>query len=100
MPTKRQKLRDEVFEKHGKKCYYCGKWATGRAMHIDHLVPRGQCGANVDNVENLVPACRACNMRKSARPLDVYIKSRLKQLRTERDILMARYSEHFPADDC
>lgn len=93
MPTKRQKLRAEVFERHGKKCYYCGKRATGRAMHIDHIVPRGGCGANVDNVDNLVPACRACNTRKGARALDVYIKARLKQLRTERDLLVAIYRE-------
>ena len=99
MPTKRQRLREMSFERHGKKCYYCGKWATGRAMHIDHVVPRGQCGANVDNIDNLVPACRACNMRKGNRPLDAYIKSRLRQLRTERDILVARYREHFPQNE-
>ena len=68
-------------------------------MHIDHIVPRGQCGANADNIDNLVPACRACNMRKGNRPLDVYIKSRLRQLRAERDILVARYREHFPQSE-
>lgn len=98
MPTKRQKLRAEVFEIHGKKCYYCGKYATGRAMHVDHVVPRARCEVDADNIDNLVPACRICNMRKGARPLDVYIEARLKQLRAERDLLVARYKEHFPDD--
>jgi len=97
LPTKRQRLRETSFKLHGKKCYYCGKYATGRSMHLEHVVPRGQCGANVDDdINNLVPACRACNTRKGSKPLDVYIKSRLRQLRTERDILVARYNEHFP----
>ena len=101
MPTKQQLLRAAVFEKHGKKCYYCGRHATGRAMHLDHIVPRGQCGANVDDTDNLVPVCRICNTRKGKKSVDEYIKFRLRQLRDERDILVMRYHQfkHFPVTD-
>jgi hypothetical protein len=81
LPTRRQKLRDGVFETYGKQCYYCGGHATGRAMRIDYL----------DG--DAVPACRDCLTRKGAMPFDAYVKSRLQQLRAERDILVARYRE-------
>ena len=40
-------------------CAYCGVVAT---LHADHRVPLSRGGSNT--IENIVPACRACNLRK------------------------------------
>ena len=44
------------------QCQYCGKRPTLRELNIDHVVPRSR-GGN-DSWENLVTACRVCNLRK------------------------------------
>ena len=96
MPTRKQIIRQQVLAVYGKRCYYCGKYATGRALHLDHIVPRADKPANVDSAENLVPACKTCNLRKGKRALDAYILGRLTQLKAERDLLVQRYRERFP----
>jgi 5-methylcytosine-specific restriction endonuclease McrA len=45
----------------GAKCVYCGNMA----QHLDHWVPRSEGGIN--RFDNLVPACRRCNLQKSVR---------------------------------
>jgi 5-methylcytosine-specific restriction endonuclease McrA len=42
-------------------CQYCGRFADS----IDHVVPRSRGGTHV--WENVVAACRACNLRKRDR---------------------------------
>jgi 5-methylcytosine-specific restriction endonuclease McrA len=44
------------------QCQYCGKRPPLRDLNIDHVVPRSRGGD--DSWENLVTACRACNLRK------------------------------------
>jgi len=55
-------LRLAVFERDGYVCRYCGK-STERP-HADHVYPESRGGATI--VENLVTACRDCNMKKQA----------------------------------
>jgi 5-methylcytosine-specific restriction endonuclease McrA len=50
--------RRAVFARDGHRCQYCG--AT--AENIDHVVPRSRGGTHT--WENVVAACRPCNMRK------------------------------------
>ena len=47
------------------QCQYCGKRPALRELNIDHVVPRSRGG--VDSWENLVTACRPCNLRKGWR---------------------------------
>jgi 5-methylcytosine-specific restriction endonuclease McrA len=47
------------------QCQYCGKRPPLRELNIDHVVPRSRGGD--DSWENLVTACRACNLRKGWR---------------------------------
>ena len=96
MPTKQQLLRQRTFALHGKRCYYCGKYATGKAMHIDHVAPRTGYQHRDNAAENLVPACRACNQRKGNKSFEDYVLWRLAQLKVERDLLVQRYRERFP----
>lgn len=44
------------------QCQYCGKKPAIRDLNIDHVMPRSRGGA--DSWENLVTACRVCNLRK------------------------------------
>jgi 5-methylcytosine-specific restriction endonuclease McrA len=44
------------------QCQYCGKRPPLRDLNIDHVLPRSRGGE--DSWENLVTACRQCNLRK------------------------------------
>lgn len=52
-------LRDEF------QCQYCAKRPPVRDLNIDHILPRSRGGP--DTWENLVTACRTCNLRKGYR---------------------------------
>ncbi|WP_083214946.1 HNH endonuclease [Immundisolibacter cernigliae] len=47
----------------GDVCAYCG--TTTGSLHWEHIVPRSIGGP--DNIDNMVRACAACNLRKGAR---------------------------------
>ena len=52
-------LREFIFSKTKGRCSYCGE----KAEEIDHIIPRSNGGTNSTN--NLTPACRSCNEKKS-----------------------------------
>ena len=56
--------RRAVFARDGHRCQYCGAHADS----IDHVTPRSRGGQHV--WENVVAACRPCNVRKRDRLLD------------------------------
>jgi 5-methylcytosine-specific restriction endonuclease McrA len=58
----------QIVEDHGGKCFYCGLGFL--KMSIDHVVPLSKGGEH--SVENVVPACRSCNSRKSAQDVFVF----------------------------
>jgi 5-methylcytosine-specific restriction endonuclease McrA len=47
------------------QCQYCGRRPPVRDLNIDHVMPRSRGGD--DTWENLVTACRHCNLRKGWR---------------------------------
>lgn len=55
--------RRGIFARDGHRCQYC----SGAAESIDHVVPRSRGGEHT--WENVVAACRACNVRKRDRLL-------------------------------
>ena len=55
--------RQQIYEKFGGRCAYCGCEITIKDMQADHVVPLHLGGA--DDIANLYPACRACNHYKS-----------------------------------
>lgn len=55
--------RRSVFARDGHRCQYCG----GAAESIDHVVPRAKGGKHI--WENVVAACRRCNVAKRDRLL-------------------------------
>jgi len=63
--TLSQAQRKLVWEKSGGRCWYCGVTLTPWNFHVDHYMPRSKGGG--DDLENLVPACRNCNLEKKDR---------------------------------
>lgn len=65
--SERRKLtaaeRQQIYERFGGRCAYCGCKITIKDMQADHVVPLHLDGA--DDISNLYPACRACNHYKS-----------------------------------
>ena len=52
-------LRDEF------QCQYCGARPGLTALNIDHVIPKSRGG--LDTWDNLVTACKTCNVRKGGR---------------------------------
>lgn len=68
-PLGKADLRAAVWDKTGGKCWYCGiQMNPWRDFCVDHFLARAAGGS--DEIENLVPACRSCNMRKGSRSLE------------------------------
>ena len=73
------KKRKMVEEKTGGKCFYCGikltkiyffdergnVVSTHHNWHVDHVKPLSKGGTY--DIENLVPSCPTCNMKKGAK---------------------------------
>src|SRR5215204_2012565 len=55
--------RRSIFARDGHRCQYCGDTAES----IDHVVPRSKGGPH--SWDNVVAACRPCNVRKRDRLL-------------------------------
>ena len=51
------------------KCAYCGR--DGDNLQMDHMIPLAAGGTHTK--DNVVPACRECNQRKGARPLEEWL---------------------------
>jgi hypothetical protein len=57
-----EKEREEIFERDGRKCTYCGKTED---LTIDHIIPGSLGGTN--DPTNLQVLCRSCNSVKNNR---------------------------------
>lgn len=53
-------------------CNYCGQYFENK-MHIDHVVPISKGGQH--SIDNLVTACRSCNLSKSNKFLHDWLAS-------------------------
>lgn len=63
-PQKWTGIRQEVYQRDGSNCRYCGQDFQGDET-IDHIIPKIQGGK--EKLENMVMACRSCNSRKNGR---------------------------------
>jgi 5-methylcytosine-specific restriction endonuclease McrA len=54
--------RRNIMFRDAHQCQYCAKRPPLRDLNIDHVMPRSRGGP--DTWENLVTACRQCNLRK------------------------------------
>ena len=62
--------RQTIYDKTGGHCAYCGKEISLGAMQVDHMIPIDMydayktIGQDLNDMENLLPACRSCNHYK------------------------------------
>ena len=57
--------RQNLFERDGHRCQYCGESFSPKELNMDHVVPRDRGGKTT--WENIVTACIRCNSRKGNR---------------------------------
>jgi 5-methylcytosine-specific restriction endonuclease McrA len=63
--------RNEIFERDGYRCVYCGERFPAEELTIDHVQPRVRGGDRSEG--NLVTACRGCNTLKGQRRLSEFL---------------------------
>lgn len=65
-----RRIREIVFKRDNYTCCYCGKFCGKKKIRtIDHKLPKSRGGT--DSLNNLVTACKRCNVRKGDRtPLE------------------------------
>jgi len=68
-------LRFRVLRRDSYTCRYCGASAPGVELHVDHVVPWSEVREH--RLENLVAACRTCNLGKSADRLPPEVEERV-----------------------
>lgn len=83
--VRRRKLskaeRKAVYEKCGGHCAYCGCEITMQQMQVDHVIPMEfyetyqVIGKNLDEIWNMLPACRSCNNYKSSLTIEKFRES-------------------------
>ena len=65
--------RDEIFERDGRRCVYCGEIFPVEELTLDHVQPRSRGGDGSEG--NLVTACRGCNTRKGGAPVWLFLRN-------------------------
>lgn len=68
---------EALIERDGPACVWCGRELWRRDLTLEHVVPRSRGGHLT--AENAVVACRACNRRRGARPVDAYVRELLRE---------------------
>ena len=72
-----KELREKVYQKYGGHCAYCGREIVYKDMQVDHFTPLRALGSEdtrVNDISNLMPACRMCNHYKRANSLETFRK--------------------------
>lgn len=57
--------RQNLFERDGYTCQYCGQSFASRELNLDHVIPRDRGGQTT--WENIATSCKRCNARKANR---------------------------------
>ena len=82
-------IRNYLLEKHGRKCFYCGKAVSD--FEVEHMFPKSKGGSN--RIDNLTLSCHDCNEKKGTLTAEEFIQqtlpakkaaSKLKQLPNEK----------------
>jgi 5-methylcytosine-specific restriction endonuclease McrA len=68
---------DELIERDGATCVWCGRRPWRRDLTLEHVVARSRGGHATP--ENALVACRSCNRRRGSRPVDAYVRDLLRE---------------------
>lgn len=76
-----KQTREEVYKKYDGRCAYCGKEILYKDMQVDHIRSKRNFyfgdvkeipDYDVDDIQNLNPACRRCNGYKNTYSLEEF----------------------------
>ena len=93
-------IRNYLLEKHGRKCFYCGKAVSD--FEVEHMLPKSRGGTN--RIDNLTLSCHDCNQKKDTLTVEEFIRqtlpakkaaAKLKQLPNEKRLF--KYMAHMNA---
>jgi len=62
--------KENIFNKLDGHCAYCGKKISLKKATMDHIIPKSLGGSNA--AENLLPACKHCNLMKGSSSLEAF----------------------------
>lgn len=66
---------NKLLLENNNKCHYCGiKVIKGENLHIDHMIPLCKNGSH--SINNLVPSCNVCNLKKGAKDYEEFFKKK------------------------
>jgi 5-methylcytosine-specific restriction endonuclease McrA len=68
---------DDLIERDGATCVWCGRALWRRDLTLEHVVPRSRGGHATP--ENALVACRRCNRRRGSKPVDAYVRDLLRE---------------------
>ena len=66
-------IRNYLLEKHGRKCFYCGKAVSD--FEVEHMFPKSKGGSN--RIDNLTLSCHDCNEKKGTLTAEEFIQQTL-----------------------
>ncbi len=84
--------RRNIFARDRHQCQYCARLFSKQELTLDHVMPRSRGGK--DTWDNLVLACKACNVRKGNRTPDEANMPLLR--RPEAPRWLPRFGTHVP----
>lgn len=101
--------REQIHQKYGGRCAYCGQEIDLKDMQVDHVIPQraATCYGSYATYEqvhceqNYMPSCRSCNNYKGGNRLETFRKSiedQVKVLRRDRPTF--RLAERFGLIEC
>ena|SRR5436305_11252083 len=64
---------DQLIDRDGPVCVWCGGEPWRRDLTAEHLLPRSRRGRTIP--ENLAVACRTCNKRRRSRSVTAYVRT-------------------------
>lgn len=70
-------VREYLLEKWKRTCAYCD--AKGIPLQIEHIQPKAKGGSN--RINNLTLACKCCNEKKAALPIEVFLAKQPERLK-------------------
>jgi HNH endonuclease len=72
-PTLKGVSLDEIIDRDGARCAWCGAEPWRRDLTLEHVLPRS--GGGVTTGDNALVACRACNRRRGSKPVVAYVRA-------------------------
>jgi 5-methylcytosine-specific restriction endonuclease McrA len=67
--------RENLIDRDGGTCVWCGREPWPADLTAEHLLPRSRRGQTLP--ENLAVACRSCNRRRRTKPVVAYVRAQI-----------------------